>query len=177
VASFASASRKHRLRKRECAPSSQQLEQVRHVNPLLGDIGEAAVLARHDKLSIATLVPFHPIGFMLAQPLLTAEEIAVAMPSPFVVEDKDDGIRAQAHTGENAVRHFSRTLDDISHGYPEILAALQRLGDGLVHDGELIAIDPAEPTRAFICCASNTPRTQETEHSVSSSNPSRLCRV
>lgn len=79
---------------------------------------------------------------MLAQPLPTAEEIAMAMPSPFVVEDKYDGIRAQAYIGENAVRLFSRTLDDISHGYPEVLAALQRLGDGLVLDGELIAIDP-----------------------------------
>jgi DNA ligase 1 len=126
----------------------QQLEQVRHVNLLRGDVGEVAVLARHNNLSIATLALFHPIGFMLAQPLPTAEEIVAAMPSPFVVEDKYDGIRAQAHIGENAVRLFSRTLDDISHGYPEVLAALQGLGDGLVLDGELIAIDPAQPTRA-----------------------------
>jgi DNA ligase 1 len=127
---------------------SQQLDQVRHVNLLRGDIGEVAVLARHEKLNIATLALFHPIGFMLAQPLPTAEEIVAAMLSSFVVEDKYDGIRAQAHIDKNVVRLFSRTLDDISHGYPEVLAALQGLGDGLVLDGELIAIDPAEPTRA-----------------------------
>jgi DNA ligase 1 len=93
-----------------------------------------AVLARHDRLGEATLAPFHPIGFMLAQPLETAEEIAEALPRPFVVEDKYDGIRAQAHVGRDergAVRValYSRTLDEITHGYPEVVAALRALAD------------------------------------------------
>lgn len=143
-----------------------------------GDIGEVAVLSRHDKLSNATLALFYPIGFMLAQPLPTAEEIVAAMPSPFIVEDKYDSIRAQVHIGENAVRLFSRTLDDISDGYPEVLAALQGLGDGLVLDGELIAIDPAEPTRTrpFATLQTRLGRKKPSTALVTAT-PSGLCRV
>ena len=124
------------------------LEAVRHANRLRGDIGEVAVLTRRGELASARLALFHPIGFMLAQPLATPEEIVAVMPRPFVIEDKYDGIRAQAHLDGDEVRLFSRTLDDITHGYPEVVAGLRGLGTGLVLDGELIAIDPGERRRA-----------------------------
>jgi DNA ligase-1 len=130
---------------------------VRHANLLRGDVGEVAVLARAGRLAEARLALFHPIGFMLAQPLETAGEIAATLPAPFAVEDKYDGIRAQAHVGrgaDGAVRAalYSRTLDDVTHGYPEAAAALRALGEagheGLILDGELLAYDPADPARA-----------------------------
>ena len=127
---------------------AQPLALVRHANRLRGDIGEVAVLARHAALESARLALFHPIGFMLAQPLATPEEIVAAMPTPFVLEDKYDGIRAQAHVDGNEVRLFSRTLDDITHGYPEVVTALRGLGKGLVLDGELIVVDPTDHRRA-----------------------------
>jgi DNA ligase-1 len=140
---------------------ARPLAAVRHANLLRGDVGEVAVLARHDRLGDATLALFHPIGFMLAQPLETAEEIAEALPRPFAVEDKYDGIRAQAHVGrgeDGAVRValYSRTLDEITHGYPEVVAALRALAagggpalDGVILDGELLAHDPADPGLAL----------------------------
>src|SRR3954471_20968921 len=64
---------------------------VRRVNLLRGDIGEVALYARRDALAEARRGLFPPIGFMLAQPLPTAEEIAAALPAPFAVEDKYDG--------------------------------------------------------------------------------------
>jgi DNA ligase-1 len=124
------------------------LGQIRHANRLRGDIGEVAILARRGTLESARLALFHPIGFMLAQPLSTPEDIVEAMPSPFAIEDKYDGIRAQAHVDGEEVRLFSRTLDDISHGYPEVIASLRGLGSGLVLDGELIAVDPEDRRRA-----------------------------
>jgi DNA ligase-1 len=127
---------------------ARPLQQVRHANLLRGDVGEVAVLARRNELASATLALFHPLGFMLAQPMATPEEIVAAMPSPFVVEDKYDGIRAQAHVDGDDVRLYSRTLDDITHGYPDVRGALQGLGTGLVMDGELLAVDPASPRRA-----------------------------
>jgi DNA ligase-1 len=107
-----------------------------------------AILARQGSLESARLALFHPIGFMLAQPLATPEAIVEAMPSPFAVEDKYDGIRAQAHVEGDEVRLFSRTLDDITRGYPEVVASLSGLGAGLVLDGELIAVDPEDRRRA-----------------------------
>ena len=70
------------------------------------------------------------------------------MPSPFAIEDKYDGIRAQAHVDGDEVRLFSRTLDDITRGYPDVVASLRGLGAGLVLDGELIAVDPVDRRRA-----------------------------
>ncbi|MEO7713452.1 MAG: hypothetical protein ABIV10_11100 [Gemmatimonadaceae bacterium] len=82
---------------------------------------------------------------MLAQPVSTAADIVATMPSPFVVEDKYDGIRAQAHIDGEHVRLYSRTLDEITEGYPDVVAALRGLGQGLVLDGELLAVDPSAP--------------------------------
>ena len=136
---------------------------VRHANLLRGDVGEVAVLARGDRLGEARLALFHPMGFMLAQPLETAEEIVATLPAPFAVEDKYDGIRAQAHIGRTEdggvrVALYSRTLDEITPGYPEVAAGLGALvgnaadgtaTDGLILDGELLAYDPADPMRAL----------------------------
>jgi DNA ligase-1 len=130
---------------------------VRHANRLRGDIGEVAVLTRHDRLTDAKLSLFHPLGFMLAQPLETAEEIVAALSTPFAIEDKYDGIRAQAHVGLDATGAlraalYSRTLDEISRGYSEVIAALLALdgrGESLILDGELLAYDPLDPGRAL----------------------------
>ena len=48
---------------------------VRRAGLLRGDVGEVAVLAKHDALASAALSLFHPIGFMLAQPLATPAEL------------------------------------------------------------------------------------------------------
>ena len=134
------------------------LTAVRGANLLRGDVGEVAVLARGGRLAEARLALFHPLGFMLAQPLETAEEIVAALPAPFAVEDKYDGIRAQAHVarlpdGGARVALYSRTLDEITHGYPEVVAALAPLADhgldGAILDGELLAHDPGNPERAL----------------------------
>jgi ATP-dependent DNA ligase len=44
----------------------------RHAMLLHGDLGEVAQRARADALDSARLALFHPLGFMLAQPLPTA---------------------------------------------------------------------------------------------------------
>jgi DNA ligase-1 len=124
------------------------LAAVRHANLLRGDVGDVGVLARRNALDEATLALFHPLGFMLAQPMATADEIVSAMPGAFVVEDKYDGIRAQAHIDGDEVRLYSRTLDEITHGYPDVVASLSGLGNGIVLDGELLAVDPDHPRRA-----------------------------
>ena len=127
------------------------LADVRRANLLRGDIGEVAARARGGVLATTTLSLFHPIGFMLAQPLATPEAIVSALPSPFVLEAKYDGIRVQAHVGPARIALFSRTLDEITHGYPDVVAALASLGSsaggGVILDGELLAMDPAAADR------------------------------
>jgi len=64
---------------------------VQWANMLTGDIGETALLARHQRLDEARMRLFHPIKFMLASPAADLTEVAKQMPSGFAVEDKYDG--------------------------------------------------------------------------------------
>lgn len=118
-----------------------ELAQVQRANMLLGDIGQTLRLAAERKLDQARMRLFHPIGFMLASPAEDARE-AFEYFSEALVEDKYDGIRAQAHCGgrgEAQVRIFSRTLDEISGSFPELPPALLAFPDPVVLDGEILA--------------------------------------
>jgi DNA ligase-1 len=82
---------------------------------------------------------------MLASPVENAEE-AFTYFNHAAVEDKYDGIRAQAHLAnqEPHVRLFSRTLDDVTESFPELVAPLRAFTETLVLDGEIVAWDSAE---------------------------------
>ncbi len=116
----------------------QPLAQVAQVNMLLGDIGETAVRARANDMQDVNMRLFHPIKFMLATPAADLADIARTMPDQFFVEDKFDGIRAQAHTKDGRVAIYSRTMDEITHRFPELVAPLQNLNSDAVIDGEIV---------------------------------------
>ena len=61
----------------------------------------------------------------------------------WIHEIKWDGVRALAETRDGALRLFNRHEGDISAAYPDIVAGAAGLPDGLLFDGEIIAIDPA----------------------------------
>ena len=77
-------------------------------------------------------------GFMLASPAESAEE-ALSYFENALVEDKYDGIRAQAHCSRGEVRIFSRTRDEITESFPELPDALAGLPDDVILDGEIVA--------------------------------------
>jgi DNA ligase-1 len=80
----------------------QPLEDVSYANMLLGDIGETATRAKVGDLRNVNMRLFHPIKFMLATPAADLTDVARTMPEEFLIEDKFDGIRAQAHVAANA---------------------------------------------------------------------------
>ena len=116
----------------------QPLSRVAEVNMLLGDIGETAVRARSGDLLDVSMRLFHPIKFMLATPAIDLADVARTMPDEFFVEDKFDGIRAQAHAKDGRVAIYSRTMDEITHRFPELLEPLQALPVDAVIDGEIV---------------------------------------
>src|SRR2546421_4175083 len=117
----------------------QPLAEVSLANMLRGDIGEAAVRARAGALQHIEMRLFHPLKSMLATPASDLADIARTMPDEFFVEDKFDGIRAQAHVQDDRVAIFSRTLDEISSRFPELYAPLRELPTDVIVDGEIIA--------------------------------------
>jgi DNA ligase-1 len=144
---------------------------VQWTNMLTGDIGETALLFRSGKADAARMRFFHPIKFMLAS-ASDLDDVAKRMPDAFVVEDKFDGIRAQAHiapqsvpgavaTELNADKNpvatapgtdssqirvalFSRTLDEITNSFPELVEPLSKLIEnqpgGIILDGEILPV-------------------------------------
>lgn len=114
------------------------LDDVSYANMLLGDIGETAVRARSGDLGDVNMRLFHPIKFMLATPAADLTDIARTMPGEFLVEDKFDGIRAQAHLREGRVAIYSRTMDEITHRFPELIGPLNSLPTDLIIDGEIV---------------------------------------
>jgi DNA ligase-1 len=115
-----------------------KLPEVQRANMQLGDIGETLRLAAQARLAEVRMRLFHPLGFMLASPVATAEA-AFAGLSQAWVEDKYDGIRAQAHCRAGEVRIFSRTRDDVTESFPEVATALTALTRECVLDGEILA--------------------------------------
>jgi ATP-dependent DNA ligase len=117
----------------------QPLAEVSLANMLRGDIGEAAVRARAGALQDIEMRLFHPLKFMLATPASDLADIARTMPGEFFVEDKFDGIRAQAHVQNQRVAIYSRTLDEISQRFPELQEPLARFPTDVILDGEIIS--------------------------------------
>jgi DNA ligase-1 len=114
------------------------LADVARVNMLTGDIGETAVRARRDELAGVSMRLFHPIKFMLATAGEDLADIARTMPAEFYVEDKFDGIRAQAHVEAGRVALYTRTLDEVTHRFPELVAPLAALDTDAIMDGEIV---------------------------------------
>lgn len=73
------------------------------------------------------------------------------------VEAKLDGIRIQAHKSADAVRVFSRSLDDLTTRLPAIVAIVGSLPvDSAILDGEALSIGPDGRPRLFQETASSS---------------------
>lgn len=90
---------------------------------------------RADKPSSENPARFRPV--MLAQAIDEAVDFAKLDPADYAAEWKWDGIRVQAANEGGVRRLYTRTGDDISRTFPDILDALDDQG---VIDGELLVI-------------------------------------
>ncbi len=93
--------------------------------------------------------PQHPlrragtIGAM--RPMLATPTATPGVPPhgpEWVHEVKWDGVRALAETHGGSLSIFNRSERDTTPAYPDIVAGAHGLPDGLLFDGEIIAIDP-----------------------------------
>ncbi len=127
---------------------------VRRAETMLGDIAAVVALAWTHSLASARFRMFHPLGFMLATPAPDVQEaFARFLPDGAgtptgQVENKYDGMRAQIHCGAaqepGRVRIFSRTREDITASFPELVEWFAMAPEPAVLDGEILAWDPAE---------------------------------
>jgi DNA ligase-1 len=113
---------------------------VRRGDMASGDVGAVALAARHGTLAELRVDYGIPIGFMLATPVPYGETYKDLGSAVWHVEDKYDGIRAQAHVRNGTVRLFSRRLNDVTASYPEVAQAVGGIGTDAILDGEIVAM-------------------------------------
>ncbi|HKU80877.1 MAG TPA: hypothetical protein VJP76_01810, partial [Candidatus Tumulicola sp.] len=114
--------------------------EVRRAIAAAGDVGAAALAAKNGTLADVRVAYGAPLAFMLANPIAYAQSYDALHDAAWTIEDKYDGIRAQAHVRAGNARLFSRTLADVGSSYPDVVAALERLGRDAILDGELVAM-------------------------------------
>ncbi|MFO0598469.1 MAG: ATP-dependent DNA ligase [Myxococcaceae bacterium] len=124
-----------------------EVDELRKASALTPDPGELALLAHEKKLGQAKVVPGNVVAFMLATPTeVVKEPIDLALT---VLEDKLDGIRAQAHVWGGQVRLFARGQDEVTNQFPDVATVLARMPRPVVLDGEIIAVKPDGQARPF----------------------------
>lgn len=113
---------------------------VRRAAMAAGDVGKVAVAAKHGTLASIEIAYGAPIAFMLASPMQFGSEYKELATQSWLVEDKYDGVRIQAHKHGDTIRLFSRRLNETTKSWPEVVAALRRLADDVILDGEIVAM-------------------------------------
>ncbi len=128
-----------RLAKQACADlgrvEAREIEEVWHaLSPPYEDLF-AWLEGRSERPSADHPGRFRPV--MLAQPIDEAVDFAKLDAADYAAEWKWDGIRVQAVSERGVRRLFTRTGDDISHAFPDVIAAMSY--EGAV-DGELLVL-------------------------------------
>ncbi|MBF7074095.1 cisplatin damage response ATP-dependent DNA ligase [Glaciecola sp. MH2013] len=135
----------------------EDIERVWHgVEPPYIDLfawleGKAAKPDISKKITFQPVMLSHPVDEeLLPEMLADAYEsdsppgIASERPQAWQAEWKFDGIRVQLVVNENGKALFSRTGDDISHSFPDLLSSINAHVVSGVFDGELLAMHDGE---------------------------------
>ena len=122
------------------AAFSAPIADVRRAAMAAGDVGAVAVAAKHGTLASVEIAYGAPIAFMLASPMQFGSEYKELATQSWLVEDKYDGVRIQAHKQGDRIRLFSRRLNDTTSAWPEIVEALRNVRDDVILDGEIVAM-------------------------------------
>jgi len=117
----------------------KSLSEIQRCQLLVGDLDEVVVLAKKNALQSATFRLFHPIQFMLATPVETAELAEEALGGrTYYAEDKLDGIRAQVHKSGERIAIYTRTMDRTDESFPDVVESLSKLPGEFLLDGEIV---------------------------------------
>jgi DNA ligase-1 len=120
-------------------------EEAARAHMLVGDLGTLARAGASGEVSGLKMHPFRPVNFMLAEPKATAAEVADHFGHEVYAEYKYDGVRAQVHRHRGEVRIYSRRLEDITASFPDVAEPLQRQGEDLIIDGEIVPFSAGRP--------------------------------
>jgi len=129
-----------------------KVDVVRRAVMLDGDlsrVAETAVTAGEEGLGAIALKVLRPVQPMLAATAADVRE-AIGACGMSSVEWKLDGARVQAHRAGDAVRLFTRNLNDVTSRLPGVVAAVRALPvTSVVLDGEVLGTGDGERPDLF----------------------------
>ncbi|MEQ3653771.1 MAG: cisplatin damage response ATP-dependent DNA ligase [Glaciecola sp.] len=124
----------------------EDIERVWHgVEPPYTDLmqwleGDAPKPDISEKITFQPVMLSHPLDEVELPSILTSDDGSVQSANTWQAEWKFDGIRVQLVCNTNGKALFSRTGDDISHSFPDLLASIDENTMSGVFDGELLAM-------------------------------------
>jgi len=128
----------------------EQVEYAYNVSSDLGKVSKVVAEEGIDGIKKFQVSLFNPIRPMLADRIKSEEEAIKKMPSEFAAEYKLDGERVQIHKQSDKIILFSRSLENITKYYPDIV---ENIGNSLhvdegIFEAEIVAIN--ENTGEFL---------------------------
>ena len=126
------------------------LEHAYNVSSDLGKVAEVLASEGLEGVKEFKIILFNPIRPMLADRVKSEQEAIEKMGSEFAAEYKLDGERVQLHIEGDKVVLFSRSLENISSYYPDIIEKIPKTiqAENIILEAEAVAIN--ENTGEFL---------------------------
>ncbi|MHA7734147.1 ATP-dependent DNA ligase [Nitrosopumilus sp. S6] len=126
------------------------LEHAYNVSSDLGKVAEVLATEGLEGVEKFKIILFNPIRPMLADRVKSEQEAIEKMGKEFAAEYKLDGERVQLHIEGDKVVLFSRSLENISSYYPDIIEKIPKSiqAENIVLEAEAVAIN--ENTGEFL---------------------------
>ncbi len=126
------------------------LEHAYNVSSDLGKVAETIALKGLEGIEKFEIILFNPIRPMLADRVKSEQEAIEKLGTEFAAEYKLDGERVQLHIEGEKVILFSRSLENISSYYPDIIEKIPKAiqANNVILEAEAVAIN--ENTGEFL---------------------------
>ena len=130
-----------------CFDATDRKESVENAYNFHPDMGYIASLLMNGKLEDLDSIgpePFVPIKVMLAERLPDIDSIIEKMGSKAALEYKYDGLRTQIHFRDGVVKLFSRSDENVTDQFPDIVENFGRTFNcrSCILDGEAVPYNP-----------------------------------
>ena len=119
------------------------IENAYNVSSDLGKVAQVVSTGGIEQIRKFQIQLFNPIRPMLADRIKSGEDTVKKFQNDFAAEYKLDGERAQIHKQKDTIMIFSRSLENITSYYPDIVEKISKLiiSDDVILEAEVVAMN------------------------------------
>ena len=119
------------------------IENAYNVSSDLGKVAQVVSTGGIEQIRKFQIQLFNPIRPMLADRIKSGEDTVKKFQNDFAAEYKLDGERAQIHKQKDTIMIFSRSLENITSYYPDIVEKISKLiiSDDVILEAEIVAMN------------------------------------